>query len=543
MSARVSAVERIAVAHRAEAEIMRYAGDHALWHRHVHGVTLDPMQILKCVEMDRERSTIDVSCRRTGKTAVKEMYLLKHAATTPHQEIGIVAPRVQQSITNINYHLDAIRRSPMLAGYIDYRQGRPQMSDTKYRFANKSGATTYGIMSQIDGDGLAAASIEEVDDMPQDRLLSRFLPMLGAARRLGVDAGRAAFQPQVRVTGVYKGADVISRLLDSQQYHLLPAVDIYLGIELGILNEAFVMQMRQQLPEPEYIRQFLCRNVASQNHIWEKHIRRALAVGVQAGIEQAQPMPGMRYKKRGLISFGYDHSGHGEALHASKSALVVTEQLGNFVAVIYCQTWPAGTDDPTVMRDLLGLWEYFNPDTAVGDAYGVGMLTTLNDMLYQRGLTHMDRRTIGGGDSTASTWAEWAFAPVRFEGMTKHSMATALRSIFHNGQACIAPYDEAVPLLNRTESGVVFLDADKLPAGDGDFALLVRQLANVKALPTQVSYSSYKMADPKIGDDLFDAACAAVWGLITRGIDLAPTVVAHRVQTREQLLGLTETHG
>ena len=46
-----------------------------------------------------------------------------------------------------------------------------------------------------------------------------------------------------------------------------------------------------------------------------------------------------------------------------------------------------------------------------------------------------------------------------------------------------------------------------------------------------------KMADPKIGDDLFDAACAAIWALVTRGVNEIPVVVGRRVQTREQLLG------
>ncbi len=57
--------------------------------------------------------------------------------------------------------------------------------------------------------------------------------------------------------------------------------------------------------------------------------------------------------------------------------------------------------------------------------YGVGMLTQLNDELYAEGLTHIDRRTVGDGDSTASTWPEWPFSPIRFEGMVKHNMASA----------------------------------------------------------------------------------------------------------------------
>lgn len=517
---------------------------HALWHKHVHNVTLDPVQVLKMLEMDRHPNTIDVSCRRTGKTAVKEMFLLEHNATMAYQTLGIVAPRQQQSQTNLNYHLDAIRRSEMLRAYMGWKQGREQLSDTRYQFANGSGAAAYGIMSQIDGDSLTAASLEETDDMPSDRLLSRFLPMLGSARRLGVDPGKASFKPQVRITGVFKGADVLQALIDSGQYHLLPAVDVYLGIELGILNEAFMMEMRAQMPEGEYIRQFLCRNVASQNWIWEKWIRRAMAVGLAAGLQRAEPLPGMRYRRRGLISFGYDHSGHGERPEASRSALVVTEQIGNYVTFPFVKTWPAGTDDKVVMMDLIGFWDYFRPDCAMGDAYGVGMLTDLNDRLYAQGLTEIDRRTIGDGESTASTWGKWPFAPIRFEGMVKHSMASALRSAFHNGQAAIPYTDEGEDLAVAEANGrlheVPLIRLDRRSDGSADWAAYVRQVGNIKAEATKATYSSFKMANPKLGDDLFDAACAGVWALVTRGVELmAPATIQHRTQSREQLLGVS----
>lgn len=540
---RTTSSDRIRLKNRAEVQIMRYADDHAMWHKHVHNVELDPMQILKCIEMDHNPNTIDVSCRRTGKTAVKEMHALKHNATTPAQELGIVAPRLQQSQNNLNYHLEAIRRSNILKSYIEYKGGREQLSDTKYQFTNLSKASAYGIMSQIDGDAISYASIEEVDDMPADRLLSRFLPMLGSARRMGASK-EISFKPQIRVTGVFKGADVIQQLIDSKQYHLLPIVNVYLGMEMGILNQAFMQEMRMQLPEGEFIRQFLCKNVAAQNHIWEKYIRKAMHVGLQARLQIAEPMPGMRYKKRGLISFGYDHSGHGENPTASKSALVVCEQIGNFVTFPFVKTWPAATDDKVVQRDLRGFWEYFRPDCGIGDAYGVGMLTSLNDELYAHGLTEIDRRTIGDGDSTATTWAQWPFSPIRFEGMTKHSMATALRAAFHNGQAAIPYFDDNRDIvLAKEKANVVWMPgtSEQALSGPPDWIAFVRQLGNIKALPTKASYSSYKMANPKIGDDTFDAACAGVWGLVTRGEEgFVETVISSRVQTREQLMGMPE---
>lgn len=518
MTARVSAEQRRRSAIVAEAEIMRYAGDHALWHKHIHGVTLDPMQILKMIEMDQHPNTIDWSCRRTGKTFCKELYCLEVLACNPHEEEGIVAPRMQQSLTNLSYHTDAIRRSPILSAFVATKNGRRQLKDTGYAFANGSGAGAYGIMSNIDGDSLTIASLEETDDMPYDRLTSRFLPMLGSTRRPGVDR---EMKPQIRITGVFKGADVLSSLIKSGSYRSLPTVDVYLGIQMGGIGQAWADDMRAQNSEAEWIRQFLCKNIQAQNWIWEKHVRRAKAVGLQAGLQIAEPLPGARYKRRGLIAFGYDHTGHGESGTASKSALIVTEQIGNFVVFVFAKTWAAGTDDRIIERDLVGLWAYFMPDYAMGDAYGVGMLTSVNDRLYANGLTTIDRRTIGDGESTASTWGKWPFAPIRFEGQTKHSMASMLRQVFHHGQAAIPDFDED----DSTHCA--------------DWIALLRQLPNIKADATRAGYSSFKMADPKIGDDLFDAACAAVWALVTRGIDDVPTVIARRVRTRDELLGET----
>lgn len=528
MTERISAAARIEAQSVAEREVMRYADDHALWHKHVHNVTLDPAQVLKCIEMDRHSNTIDVSCRRTGKTAVKEMYLLKKNATTADQELGIVAPREAQSIVNLNYHLDAIRRSQILPAYINVKGARRQIADTYYQFANRSVARAYGIMAQVDGGDLTLASIEEVDDLPKDRLYGRFLLMMGSARRLGAAEG-AVNKPEIRITGVFKGADTLTDLIDGGTYHLLPTVDVHLGMQMGILNRAFVEQMRDELDADEYIRQLLCKNISSRNLIWEKYIGFAKQTSLKAGLELVEPMPGEQHKKRGLVGFGYDAGGHGENPTSSKHALVVTEMIGNWLVFVFARTWPAGADDAVVKNDLKAYWRYFMPDCAMGDAYGVGMLSQLNDELYREGLTPIDRRSIGDGDSTASTWPEWAFAPMRFEGMVKHQMATTLRAAFHHRHAVI-PYTE---------------DADDKRAHEpavADMRLLARQLSNIVAKPTKAAYPSYKMADAKRGDDLFDACCASVWALATRTGAAGPTVILTSSRPREALLQPAQVH-
>lgn len=525
---RVTAAQRAKSSIVAEREIMRFAvpdpstgiRPHALWHKHVHNVELDPIQILKMQEMDAHPNTVDFSCRRTGKTAVKEMYHLEMLATTPHQELGIVAPRMQQSQNNLNYLIDGVRRSEILTAYIAHKQGRPQLRDTSFQFVNGSKASAYGIMSQIDGDSITMASLEETDDMPQDRLMSRFLPMLGAARRLGVDRKTTEFKPSIRISGVYKGADVLQRLIDTGEYHTLPPVDVHLGVALGMVDPAWAKSMQVQLPPEEYIRQFLCKNIRARNWIWEEHLRRASALGLEAGLQRAAPVPGERYRRRGLLSLGYDHTGHGEDPAASKSAVVICEQLGNWVTFPFVRTWMPGVDDRVLARDLVAIWDYFRPDYAVGDAYGVGMLTAVNDDLFRKGLTHVNRETVADGQSTATAWSEWAFAPMRFEGMTKHIMASALREAFHHNRAAF-PY---VDTMDEREPE--------------EWLAFVRQMGNIKAVPTQASYSSFQMVDRKIGDDLFDAACAAVYALMTRGLADAPTVIQSRKQTREQLMGL-----
>ncbi len=552
MAERVSATKRVQLQNVAEREVMKYADDHALWHKHIHNVELDAVQILKMDEMDENSNTIDFATRRGGKTAVKEMYNLEQLATKPDQELGIVAPREAQSLVNLGYHLDAIRRSEILSNYIAMKSGRKQLADTYFQFANRSLARAYGIMAQVDGGDMTMASLEEVDDMPKDRLFSRFLLMMGSTRRLGASSD-SENKPQVRITGVFKGADTLTDMLDSGQYHAigcfhgeaarneirrmisegylqpemldaseynypLPIMHVVNGIELGVIHGGFMEQMREQLSDDEFVRQLLCINIASRNLIWEVWLQRARQIGLMARIDPVQPMPGETYQKRGLISFGYDHSGHGETPESSRYAFVVDEQIGNYTCTIFAKTWPPGTDEGIVKEDLKSYWRYFMPDSAIGDAYGIGMLTALNDELFLEGLTTIDRMAVGEGQSTATTWSEWAFKPLRFEGMVKHQMAQAVRSAFNNKQAAIA-----------------YVADDDNPELE-DFRLLQRQLTNIKAVSTLTSYSSYKMVKQKIGDDLFDAKMAAQWGLVTRGAVPVTPIIQMRQQSRNDLL-------
>lgn len=552
---RVTGTERVEAWSQAEREIQRYAHDHYLWHKHIHNVDLDPIQILKCIEMDEHSNTLDFSSRRMGKTAVKELFFLKYLACNADQELGIVAPREAQSLTNLTYHQDAIRRSEILNAYIDVRQGRRQLADTYYRFANRSKAAAYGIMANVDGGDLTAASLEEVDDMPHDRLFSRFLLMMGSTRRLGASK-TAKNKPQVRITGVYKGADTLVELIDSGAYHVIGAfhgdrakdevqamidggwlsaaqvgkADHYKwpvpignavnGMALGLLNQEFLLSMRGQLGEDEFARQLLCINTTSRNLIWQEWLQRAVQLGVKANLEPVIPIPGQTYKKRGLISLGYDHTGHGEKPESSRSAVVILENLAGFVVPIFAKTWLPGTDESIIRRDLVAFWQYFRPDRAMGDAFGVGLIGNVNDDLYKLSLIQTDRMTLG--DSTSSTWGNWAFAPIRFEGMTKHSMAVTLASTF-SGSRVALPYVAHIT------------DGDEDYPDVVDLHRLYRQLTNIEAIATSKTYASYKMLKRDVGDDLFDAAMAAHWAMM-QGQGDVPTQILLGQTTRQKMI-------
>ena len=553
-SQRISAAKRSQMHSVAEREIMKYKGNHALWHKHVHNVELDAVQILKMDEMDRHSKTIDFSCRRTGKTATKELFDLEVNATEPDQELGIVAPRQAQAQVNISYHTDAIRRSPILSAYLAYESGRQQLSDLKYKFQNRSRAEAYGVMSNADGGDMTCASLEEVDDMPKERLYSRFLLMLGSTRRLGASKS-SKNEPSVRITGVFKGADTLADLLNTDNYHVigamrgeaanqiisqlvasgeippeaveldnynfpLPILNAPNAVKLGLLQGAFLEGLRSEMSDDEYIRQLLCINTISRNLVWEVYLRRALTKGLMTNWQLVEPMPGQQYKKRGRVSFGYDHLGHGEQPESSKSSLVVLEQVDAWTALRYCKSWAPGSDEGAIKKDLKSLWRYFMPDEAIGDAYGIGMLTTLNEELFNEGLTNIDRHTIGNGESTASTWPEWAFSPMRFEGMTKHSMATAVRSVFHD-EKMVLPY---------------FDDQDMSPNAElSELRALARQIINIRADVTKAGYASYKMVNSKLGDDYFDAMMAAYWALTMRGATVKTSILLSK-STREKLL-------
>lgn len=529
MAERSTKLQRAKMQNQAEREISKHTDDNAKWVYNVLGIRLDPLQILRMKLLDEHRQTIAWDARRMRKSTTHFIHALKRLATRDHEECCAITPRRDQANKAMDeYMLTQIRneRAP-LYHFLDYRNGRKRLNDTSFTFHNKSNAWTAGIMGEVDGSGITIALMDEIEDMDYDRLTSKFLPMLGQAEKLG--ATRKA-EPQVRALGVIKGSGIRKAFLDQGFFPMTqpgypngPIIgDAYMGLELGILDKDWIMKQQGLMSPGDWMRQQLCRDVHTDSVIllkWAKKAQQlALRLGDAANI--VEPLPGKQYKKRGLISFGYDHLGHGEKAENSRSALVVSEMFGEHIFFLFVQSWDPWEDETKIMEDLIFFWRYFMPDIANGDALGIGMITEMNDRLYQLHLTQTDRLSIGDGKSSGSTWPEWAFSPLRFHGEQKYKMAQTVRTVFQRGRAVIPWFDDH----DLPEDGIIF-----------EFNRFIAQLCNIVEEQNNSSYPTFKSDDLKVGDDYFDAAMAGVWGLMTRYV-APPAVIATRGRTRDELL-------
>lgn len=478
----------------------------AAWCWEILGIKLDPLQLLRWDMLDKHRHTVSWDARRMRKTTTIFLHALKWLATHSHEFFLAVTPKEQQAQDAMEeYMLMHIRDSEVLRAFIQIRGGRKQISDRKFTFANNSTGRIAGIYSEVDGKGVSYCIYDEAEDLDQHRLLTKFLPMHSQSEKIGANR---QMEPQIRFSGVIKGSGLRKILIDkgyfpmTQPNYPKPPIigNVNLGVQLGILREKELSILQSMMAPDDWTRQMLCLEVESDSVIKYSHVRRAMT----QALEWAEPAPGKEYKKRGVVSIGYDHLGHGEQTTSSRSALVVCEMVGEFVTFPYVKTWPAWADETRdILPDLVNIWRYFRPDAFFGDAYGIGLLTAFNDELYRFNLTSIDRRAINEGRSTESSWPEWAAAPVRFGGLHKHNMVDALRILFEREYAKIPWFDDAEAMREP-------LQKDRLS--------FIKQLANVIKLPTKANYPSYKMDSKEIGDDIFDAACAAVWGVASRGM-------------------------
>lgn len=513
--------ERVELANVAEREILRHKDDNVLWTKHVTGIDLDPIQQTKMALMDEHPDTVDVSARRTRKTTAKELHILKRLATEPDHEHNVVAPKEDQAQNSYKMIAETVRRSPILLAYLRWKDGKRQLSDTRLEFTNFSKSRTYGITSNLDGINSTIADVEECDDLDEERLRDRFL-----LTRLGTETlfaqGRKT-EKSVRITGVYKGAGLLEKFANDPNYFLLPTIDVWTGVAMGIIDEEAVRTDMGGMTDDMILRSFLCRPTSARNFFHERHLRRMMVRGNMWNLEPVIPVPGAIYEKRApnsvLAMFG-DAGGHGEGDHPSRYTATVFEYHDNSVYWLYGRDWEATTAKEIIVRDMVDLWDYFRPEEKLSyyDAFGAAIVSDICDVLYDRRLVRINRRDFAG--SSNSAWVNWPFIPVRMDGFMKHAAYTYAQSWVHGGRV-FAPL---VTDQNRKEPEYAAIERS------------FEQMKNIRAVKTTKGYDSYEMVKKAIGDDYADTWALAFYAFGTKGLLKVPTIIQSSRTDRAKIL-------
>lgn len=513
--------QRIKLANVAEREIMRFKGNNALWLKHILDIVPDEIQDGKMALMDEHLNTVDYSARRTRKTSAKELHNLIRTATESGHALNIIAPKHDQAKNSFGYIEEAVRRSPILNAFIRWKDGKKQLSTTGLEFVNGSKIHTYGITSNLDGIDSTIADVEEVDDLDEDRLRDRFLlTRLGTETLFNQGDKR---EKSVRITGVFKGAGLIDKFIDDKSYYTLPAIDVWTGVAMGIINQEAVETDMDGMNDDQISRSLLCIRTSNKNFFHEKYVHRMMVRGNMKNLKIVEPVPGEIYEPRSpdsAIGIGYDAGGHGESDHPSRHACTVHEYHQGVSHYLYGREWDATADKSQVIADMVDIWAYFRPNEklAYGDAYGVATISDICDALWDLRLVKINRRDFPG--SSASTWEKWPFKPVRMEGFLKHAAFTYAQQEIHGGRVFAPLVDED----NRK---------------DPEYATLERyteQLKNIKSVTVKKIYNSYQMIKKAIGDDFVDASVLYFYGIGTQGMINIPTIIQSSTISRDKIL-------
>jgi len=481
----------------AEHEILKYRDNFYLWCRHCLGVTLDPHQQLYGKHYDAHSHCLLIGSRRIRKSFGTAMWLLKEAACKPGSEVNIHAPALEQSKRNIRYMAEAILQSELMQAYIERRLGEGLGMET-IRFVNGSVIQAKGQASSTDGLGATHQWLEEFDDMDFETFQTRIYPT-GSQLKNDYDYGNAGGCRRI-ATGTIKGQGNLFRLehpdKDSDfRFHVLPKLDAWDGIAMGIIPETDIVQAREVLMTPaQFARTYLCLYTESREYFPTKSLQDC----TRAGIAPVLPQSGKKYHGAGEVMLGMDFEGHGSKDDASKTAAVFVEKVAEgCYRWLYGKEWPVGTPPSEVRKEVVAMSIFFQISGGVGDAYGASELFEINRALYRAGVCKTNVRSLenkAGKDG----WAQWFVRPIRFEGRQKHLMYKRLQGRILAGvfaMPIVIEDHEAYKTLGR------FRD----------------QLENVKTGESAVGYDTFVMIRPALGDDLVDAAVAGLWAHAEEG--------------------------
>lgn len=466
----------------AEEEIVKYKGNHALWHKHVCNIDLRVNQLLWMEQLDKHPRTLTVAPPRTGKTYAVEMHGLEETACNPWEDYRIFAPAVHQASQALKYHIDGIIGSPILQAYIEKRIGRRQLGTTGYAFLNGSNAAIYGQTSKLDGVNATIIRGEEFDDMDMELWKNRILPR-------GMAKNRNGLPTRIRITGVIQGKENLYSLETDPNYFSTDKIDIYDAQALEIIDSDYVNILRDTLTDDQWLRISLVKYVESRNFFWSTYIRRMQKKGQAYGAEPVIPTAGGCYESEGTVGCGLDMGGQGETSTSSKYSIHFVEKIGSMKRWLYGEEFEPTANPKEIRKRVVALWEFFLPTGGYADAFDSNLVADIVDDLYDEGIISYNRER-EHPENKSENWKHWPLQPIRFHGSAKHTMFKGLQNDIHQ-EMMIAPMvirgDERYDVLDKT----------------------VRQLENIRAKKGGAAYLLYEMIKLIVGDDNVDALAMA----------------------------------
>lgn len=474
----------------AKREIDRYRDSPFLWCQHVLGVTLNKHQLVFIEHFKQHANNLLIGSRRIQKSFAVAMWLLMEASTKQRAEVNVHAPALEQSKRNLAYMTERILESEIMMAFIERRLG-DGLGKEAISFVNASKIQAKGQASSIDGLGATHQWWEECDDMDWETLMMRILPT-GSQIKPGFEYGNVVGCRRV-ATGTIKGQGNLHRLEHpevgaSVTFNVLPKMDCYDGIAMGIIPEDDILLARDTLMTPaQFARAYLALYTESREYFPSSIIFRA----ADPSCFPEEPLEGSEFVG-GPVTFGMDFEGQGATEEASRTAITFVEQVGpGAFRWLYAKEWEVGTSPGDVRSDVVRLCRFFQPIGGYGDAYGAGDIYDMNIALKKAGVTRVDVRrykNLAGSEG----WDRFFFKPIRFHGPAKHAMYKRMQTKLISG-----------------------LFSYPLPVSDHpDYRALSRflaQLENIKAKQAAAGYDSFTMIRKALGDDLVDAGVAALW--------------------------------
>jgi len=502
----------------ADQVLQKYKHDDFEFVRMIFGKELRPFQWEWWFLMDEHADVLVKACPRVGKTVDIALKNLKDALTNPHEEVGVFAPKHDQSVNSFKPAFEIIESQEVVKAFIKRNAiGKLDYSKSYVNFLNHSAEKCFGVNSNFEGENVTILHVDELDDIPPDAMKRIFGRTVGKNRN--------GLPTRKRLSGVIWGKLNIWKFDQDPSFFTLPPVDVYQALAGGYLDLKSVQDSRTSLTDDEWLRTMCLLYVESRNFIWSTWLHTSQLIGLRWNICPIPPLKETKFRKRGSISFGLDMGHQGGGADASEYSLQVTEAVGQYERWLFGRNWSPDTDPDQLIGEICDYWEFFNPDIGFGDALDANLIAQINEELYRRGLTYYNWHLAGKNDQEG--WKDWArhglMTPIHNSGRTKHYMYMSLRNAIYNSMniSDAAPTGRifVFPLVDREKS--------KKSESWRELQMLISELSNLVAekMPSgfyKIQRYKKKIDDPelqivggsrKLGDDRPDALAMSHYGL------------------------------